>query len=147
MSGFVLFHISKEHQITTVCQGELGEGHCFTFQKSIKSQPWRDCAGLPRIVSHFKRASNHNCARSRALRSGLFHISKEHQITTRPASVTFAMILFHISKEHQITTSWHPSHAAGALFHISKEHQITTLWRVIWLNGALFHISKEHQIT
>ena len=83
---------------------ETNRRDCFTFQKSIKSQP-RSCDGEAcQTVSHFKRASNHNClsrfpspaptvshfkrasnhnARSwRHTHVGLFHISKEHQITT-----------------------------------------------------------------
>ena len=63
MSG-ELFHISKEHQITTeVDQGRLSRD-CFTFQKSIKSQHHPHAQLLDRIVSHFKRASNQHCQRA-----------------------------------------------------------------------------------
>ena len=100
-----LFHISKEHQITTRSCASAPEVYCFTFQKSIKSQP-RAHSRRGRLycftfqksiksqhsgcvvfadytVSHFKRASNHNVKSDPCSLPRLFHISKEHQITTR----------------------------------------------------------------
>ena len=77
-----LFHISKEHQITTKRTGHACLPYCFTFQKSIKSQPRRRNTFGSRTVSHFKRASNHNAPPPLHVPSLLFHISKEHQITT-----------------------------------------------------------------
>ena len=59
-SLYKLFHISIEHQITTLSLHLCPARYCFTFQQSIKSQrnavPHRHAM----TVSHFNRASNHN---------------------------------------------------------------------------------------
>ena len=124
-STLILFHISKEHQITTIRRRMCRSADCFTFQKSIKSQPSWSSSGqsadcftfqksiksqqVPRMdlrlrtVSHFKRASNHNTVPALVLLVLLFHISKEHQITTTRFNRVPVRGLFHISKEHQIT--------------------------------------------
>ena len=98
-------------------------------------------------VSHFKRASNHNKCSLVGMRPVLFHISKEHQITTPIFVLMLFHSLFHISKEHQITTCSWRSTSICKLFHISKEHQITTSSGRGLQSRRLFHISKEHQIT
>ena len=77
-----LFHISKEHQITTSRPRRTSSRYCFTFQKSIKSQHLGMFHHRRGTVSHFKRASNHNRRSSCCIVGLLFHISKEHQITT-----------------------------------------------------------------
>ena len=97
-----LLHISKEHQITTSIMVHTTTLYCFTFQKSIKSQLPARHRYRRRIVSHFKRASNHNEDISLRYQVVLFHISKEHQITTPPRMSALRRRLFHISKEHQI---------------------------------------------
>ena len=73
-----LFHISKEHQITTLFCSSACPPHCFTFQKSIKSQQLHLNPPGFSTVSHFKRASNHNKLKLVAALKALFHISKEH---------------------------------------------------------------------
>ena len=100
-----LFHISKEHQITTGECSTQPMADCFTFQKSIKSQPRTKDVWRAPTVSHFKRASNHNVWPCRPCPERLFHISKEHQITTGVDLRRDCARLFHISKEHQITTA------------------------------------------
>ena len=100
----LLFHISKEHQITTVKWFISLAVDCFTFQKSIKSQPVDGVGLRPETVSHFKRASNHN---SRNL-SGCSAITVSHfkraSNHNKSAVDLERFALFHISKEHQITT-------------------------------------------
>ena len=58
-----LFLIPKEHQITTGRRTILFSRYCFSFQKSIKSQPLALSPLLLTTVSHSKRASNHNIMR------------------------------------------------------------------------------------
>ena len=139
------FQKSIKSQLSDTLYGQ--KNYCFTFQKSIKSQlcisaPPRLCT-----VSHFKRASNHNFNDLQSLIRILFHISKEHQITTCGVRLSLTSTLFHISKEHQITTTVITLISPATLFHISKEHQITTRRRLNSSWTVLFHISKEHQIT
>ena len=164
----VLFHISKEHQITTFVVFFALFFDCFTFQKSIKSQPPARGIERPRTVSHFKRASNHNRDLTAEDVRLLFHISKEHQITTAKCARISSPQLFHISKEHQITTSFSsslpPAHCFTFQKSIKSQHEHRACQQsqtvshfkrasnhnrivAIPANPELFHISKEHQIT
>ena len=163
-----LFHISKEHQITTPGLVEGVGGDCFTFQKSIKSQRAAHQCRATGTVSHFKRASNHNSYSFHLNINVLFHISKEHQITTTRLSQCQSPKLFHISKEHQITTHRLPPTPAANCFTFQKsiKSQLRVNWRQRLVtvshfkrasnhnehpspscDFSLFHISKEHQIT
>ena len=100
--------------------------NCFTFQKSIKSQHALEILSSKGTVSHSKRASNHNISFSLFCELPLFHIPKEHQITTCSRAPGRRIELFHIPKEHQITTQVIQPFLYTQLFHIPKEHQITT---------------------
>ena len=94
-------------------------------------------------VSHFKRASNHNGGVLLLVGEGLFHISKEHQITTESRGFNRRGELFHISKEHQITTRVLNFITLVKLFHISKEHQITTPRRRCAVDDDCFTFQKS----
>ena len=52
----------------------------------------------PNTVSHFKRASNHNWLSVWKFSSTLFHISKEHQITTTSARPSLGANCFTFQK-------------------------------------------------
>ena len=60
VSAVRLFHKSKKHQITTSRSTSCRCPHCFTNQKSIKSQPRRLRVCPNWTVSQIKKASNHN---------------------------------------------------------------------------------------
>ena len=139
-----MFHISKEHQITTGGCPSPTPSHCFTFQKSIKSQlAWfvvfhrLDCFTFQKsiksqllavqpcaevIVSHFKRASNHN-----------WGVRRQDQ----------GVIVSHFKRASN-HNSWLLVGAVIALFHISKEHQISIVKERLCV--VLYHIYRVKRV-
>ena len=140
----LLFHISKEHQITTKLCLSRAQDYCFTFQKSIKSQHVRvhpprrlDCftfqksiksqpkdisLSLPNTVSHFKRASNHNAFLLICLSSSLFHISKEHQITTTTLESARFQYCFTFQKSIKSQQAQARRRAQGTVSHFKRTY-------------------------
>ena len=96
-----LFHISKEHQITTPCGPSLPRSDCFTFQKSIKSQQ-----------HYVKQSMVHDC----------FTFQKSIKSQPEPACISPARTVSHFKRasNHNISIS---SSVFFTLFHISKEHR------------------------
>ena len=122
----IVSHFKRASNHNTSNEWHEWAEHCFSFQKSIKSQ----------LISLLARSS-----------FILFLISKEHQITTAPTSCGTSANCFSFQKSIKSQRAFVIVDALAILFLISKEHQITTPARSRLTIAALFLISKEHQIT